>query len=187
MAIKIFIDQGHNPKGPNTGSFGNGIKEADITYEVGVLLKNLLEANGNFSVMLSRNTPDEVLGSTNAGSLARRVQMANSWGADYFISIHTNAVTNPQANGTEIFTYRLMGPAYNMAVRILNSIVTRLDMRNRGVKQGNNLYVLRKTAMPALLIELGFITNPQDAYKLENNPFGFANAIYQGILEYFGL
>lgn len=187
MAIKIFIDQGHNPSGPNTGSVGNGLNEADITYNVGVILKDLLEANGNFSVMLSRKSPSEVLGSSNAGSLTERVRMANTWGADYFISIHTNAVANPQANGTEVFTYRLFGPAYNMAVRILNSIVTRLNMRNRGVKQGSNLFVLRRTRMPALLIELGFITNPQDAYKLENNQYGFANAIYLGILQYFGI
>ena len=187
MAIKIFIDQGHNPSGPNTGATGNGLNEADITYRVGVLLRDLLLENGNFQVMLSRKTPNEVLGNSNAGSLAERVRMANIWGADFFISIHTNAVANPQANGTEILTYRLSGPAYNMATLILNSIVTRLNMRNRGVKLGNNLFVLRRTVMPALLIELGFITNPSDAYKMDTNPEGFAYAIYQGILEYFGL
>ena len=187
MPIKIFIDPGHNPRGVNTGAVGNGLNEADVTYRVGTSLKNLLLNNGNFSVRMSRNTPTEVLGTSNQGSLTERVRRANSWGADYFISLHTNAVNNPQANGTEIFTYRLSGPAYNMAVPILSSIVNRLDMRNRGIKQGNTLYVLRRTYMPALLIELGFITNPSDAYKLDNNPFGFANAIYQGILEYFGL
>ncbi len=186
MAIKIFIDQGHNPTGPNTGSTGNGLNEADVTYDVGVRLKALLDNNPNFSAMLSRKTPTEVLGNSNSGSLIERVRMANTWGADIFISLHTNAVTNPAANGTEIFTYRLSGPAYNLATRILNSIVLRLDMRNRGVKQGSNLYVLRRTKMPALLIELGFITNPEDAYKLENDPQGFANAIYQGILSYYG-
>ena len=187
MAIKIFIDQGHNPQGPNTGATGNGLNEADVTYKVGVGLKDLLEANGNFQVMLSRKAPNEILGISNSQSLTERVRMANRWGADFFISIHTNAVANPQANGTEILTYYLSGPAYNMAVDILNSIVNLLDMRNRGVKRGNNLFVLRRTAMPALLIELGFITNPSDAYKLETNPEGFSYAIYQGILKYFGL
>ena len=187
MSIKIFIDQGHNPSGANTGATGNSLNEAFVTYEVGIFLKRLLVNNGNFSVMLSRNLQTEVLGSSNSESLFERVRMANEWGADYFLSLHTNAVSNPMANGTEIFTYRLYGPAYNMASDILNSIVTRLDMRNRGVKQGSNLYVLRRTKMPALLIELGFITNPQDAYKLKNNSFGFANAIYLGMLDYFGL
>ena len=184
MAIKIFIDQGHNPQGPNTGSAGNGLNEADVTYRVGEILKNLLIENGSFQVMTSRKTPTEVLGTTNSGSLAERVTMANNWGADYFISLHTNAVVNPQANGSEIFTYRLSGPAYNMARIILRNIVANLNMRNRGVKDGNSLYVLRRTKMPALLIELGFLSNESDAYKLRTNPEGFAYAIYQGILEY---
>lgn len=184
MAIKIFIDQGHNPSGPNTGSSGNGLKEADVTYRVGEILKNLLIQNGSFQVMTSRKSPTEVLGNSNSSSLTERVRMANNWGADYFISLHTNAVANPQANGSEIFTFRLSGPAYNMARIILRNIVARLDMRNRGVKEGRSLYVLRRTKMPALLIELGFISNERDAYKLETNPEGFAYAIYQGILEY---
>ena len=71
-----------------------------------------------------------------------------------------------------------------MARIILRNIVANLNMRNRGVKEGNTLYVLRRTKMPALLIELGFLSNESDAYKLNTNPEGFAYAIYQGILEY---
>ena len=185
MSIKIFIDPGHNPFGPNTGSVGNGLNEAEVTYNVAIRLKELLDENPDFSTMISRKTPTEILGTSNATSLMERVRMANVWGADFFISIHTNAVASPAPNGTEIFTYRLFGPAYNMANKILTSIVSRMDMINRGVKQGSNLYVLRKTRMPALLIELGFISNPRDAEKLKNDPYGFANAIYQGIMNYF--
>ena len=183
MAIKIFIDQGHNPKGPNTGSVGNGLNEADVTYRVGELLKQYLLNNGSFQVMMARKSPDEIIGTSNSTSLIRRVQMANEWGADYYISLHTNAVANPQANGSEIFTYRLSGPAYSLARIILRNIVVNLNMRDRGVKEGNTLYVLRRTKMPALLIELGFISNKSDAYKLDTNPEGFAYSIYQGILE----
>jgi len=187
MAIKIFIDQGHNPSGANTGSEGIGINEDEVTYEVGRYLYNLLNQNSEFEARLSRNTPTEVIGMSNAESLRQRVLMANSWGADYFISIHTNAFQNPSANGSEAFVYSRQGEAYVFAEYILNSIVERLDMNDRGVKIRPSLYVLRRTRMPATLIELGFITNPSDARKLRENPQGFANAMYQGILEYFGL
>ncbi|MBE6674512.1 MAG: N-acetylmuramoyl-L-alanine amidase, partial [Ruminococcaceae bacterium] len=89
MAIKVYIDQGHNPNPPNTGAEGNGYREQDITYRVGQSLAELLRSNGNFEVRLSRPTPQTQLGTSNASSLRQRVNEANSWGADYFISIHT--------------------------------------------------------------------------------------------------
>ena len=93
MATKIYIDQGHNPESPNAGAEGNGYREQDRTYRVGIELAQLLRSNGNFDVRLSRPTPSTQLGSSNSSSLRARVNDANSWGADYFISIHTNAST----------------------------------------------------------------------------------------------
>ncbi len=185
--IKIFIDQGHNPEGANTGAEGLGLNEDEVVYEVGRYLYNLLSQNPEFEAMLSRDTPEEVLGSSNAESLRLRVNMANNWGADYFLSIHTNAFSNPAANGSEAFVYSSEGEAYTLAEYILTSIVERMGTRNRGVKIRPSLYVLRRTRMPAVLIELGFLTNPSDARKMRDDPYGFAYAIYQGLLEYFGL
>ena len=88
MAIRIFIDQGHNPSGPNTGAEWNGLIEQDITYTVGLYLAELLSADPRFEVRLSRTSPGEILGTSNATSLSARVQAANDWPADYFISIH---------------------------------------------------------------------------------------------------
>ena len=105
MAIKIYIDQGHNPEPPNTGAEGNGYREQDITYEVGIRLAELLRQNPNFEVRLSRPTRQTQLGTSNSGSLRTRVNDANSWGADYFISIHTNASESRSANGTEVLVY----------------------------------------------------------------------------------
>lgn len=187
MAIKIFIDQGHNPSGPNTGAEGNGLKEQDITYIVGRYLYDLLVSNGNFEVRLSRNTPDEVLGTSNATSLRERVQMANSWNADYFISIHVNGSTNPSANGTEGYVYAEETQSYYLAEQMVNAIVNRIGTRKRGVFSRPSLYVLRRTRMPAVLMELAYISNISDAEKLENDPYGFAYAMYTGILTYFNL
>ncbi len=187
MAIKVVIDAGHNPQGVNAGAEGNGLREQDINYAVAQELATLLRADANFEVRLTRNTPTEVLGTTNASSLQQRVQIANSWPADYFISIHANASTNPEANGTEVYTFRNTGAAHELAEDIQDAIVEELDMRDLGVKTNPSLYVLRRTSMPAVLVELGFITNASDARKMSENPEGFARAIYNGMLEYFDL
>ena len=100
MAIKIYIDQGHNPENPNAGAEGNGLLEQNITYRVGKELAGLLQANPNYEVKLSRPTPDTSLGSSNSTSLRARVDDANAWGADYFIRIHTNASV-PLTSGLE--------------------------------------------------------------------------------------
>lgn len=187
MAIKIYIDQGHNPEAPNTGAVGNGYREQDISYEVGVRLAQLLNQNPEFEARLSRPTRQTQLGTSNASSLKERVNGANSWGADYFISIHTNASETPSARGTEVLVYRIPSTSANFAEYILEGVVDASGFPNRGVKARPGLYVLRKTSMPAVLVELGFISNPQEANAMANNPELFARGIYQGILNYFSL
>ena len=183
--IKIFIDQGHNPKGVNAGAEGNGLLEQDINYQVGIYLAELLRENGNFEVMLSRPTPETTLGTTNSESLQQRVNMANDWGAQWFISIHSNASENPDANGSEVYVYSRTSPAFPLAEDILEEIVERVGTKDLGVKENPSLYVLRRTNMPALLIELGFVTNEGDALLLRDEQYLFAYAIYQGILDFF--
>ncbi len=185
--IKIYIDQGHNPQGINAGAEGNGMREQDINYEVGIYLSELLLENGNFDVRLSRPTPETTLGTSNATSLQARVNDANSWGAQWFISIHTNAAENPAANGTEVYVYNRSSRAFALAEDIQEEIVERLGTRDLGVKENPSLYVLRRTNMPALLVELAFITNESDAMLLREDRYMFAYAIYQGILDFFDL
>jgi N-acetylmuramoyl-L-alanine amidase len=182
MAIKIVVDAGHNPQGVNAGAEGNGYREQDLVYAVAQELATLLAADDRFEVRLTRPTEDTVLGTTNAESLRERVRLANEWPADYFISIHANASTNPAVNGTEVYTFRNSGAAHELAEAIQAAIVSELDMRDIGVKTNPSLYVLRRTAMPAVLVELGFITNASDAQKMADNPQGFARAIYNGLL-----
>jgi len=187
MAIKIFIDQGHNPSGVNSGAEGNGLREQDITYIVGRYLYDLLSANPNFEAKLSRENANVTLGTSNLTSLQQRVRMANAWNANYFISIHTNGSVNPEGNGTEAYVYSLDGESAVLAEYIVDSISDRMGTVNRGVFSRPSLYVLRKTRMPAVLVELGFISNYEDAQKMKNDPYGFAYAIYSALLNYFGL
>lgn len=186
MAIKIYIDQGHNPKNPNAGAEGNGLREQDLVYPIGVELAARLNANPEFETRLSRPTPTTQIGTSNSTSLRLRVQDANAWGADYFISLHTNAAESAAANGSEAFAFSRPSAAYSLGTDILQRMTAVTGLRNRGMQVRTNLYVLRKTAMPAVLVELGFITNPGDAFLMRDNPALFAEGIYQGILEYTG-
>ena len=184
MAIKIYVDQGHNPVNPNAGAEGNGLREQNITYRIGQELATLLRADPNFEVRLSRPSADTQLGNSLNSSLQARVGDANAWGADYFISLHTNASEITSATGTEAFVYSRTGAAYPLAEDIVRGVTDVTGLPNRGTFVRSGLYVLRKTAMPAVLLELGFITNPGDAALMNQNPQLFAEGIYQGIKTY---
>ncbi len=187
MSIKIYIDQGHNPVNPNAGAEGNGLREQDLVYTIGQRLADRLRANPDFEVRLSRPTRDTQLGTSTGTSLAARVNEANRWGADYFISLHTNAASSSSASGSEAYVYTRNSRAFDFAEDILTNLTDVTGLRDRGVQARPGLYVLRKTQMPATLLELGFITNPGDAALMRDNPGLFAEGIYQGILEYTGV
>ena len=187
MAIKIYIDQGHNPNNPNAGAEGNGLREQDLTYRIGVALADLINANPNLEARLSRPSADTQLGTSNASSLSARVNDANTWGADYFISLHANASSSESASGTEGYVYALDTSAAELSEDIVENLSEATGLRDRGVFARPSLYVLRRTAMPATLIELGYITNAGDAALMNENPELFAKGIYNGILEYLNL
>ena len=187
MAIKIYIDQGHNPVNPNAGAEGNGLREQNIVYRIGQELAVLLRQSGNYEVRLSRPTPDTQLGTSNATSLSARVSEANSWGADYFISLHTNASELSAATGSEAFVFSLGGVAEALAADILAGLARETGLADRGVFARPSLYVLKRTAMPATLVELGFITNARDARLMNEEPLLFARGVYDGIVAYTGL
>lgn len=184
--IRIYIDQGHNPTGNhNSGATtDDGLDEGKMTYEIGHLLAVYLVQDGRFAVRLSRPTEDTILGTDNNSSLAARVQGAEEYEADFFISIHINAFTSDAAYGTEVYTLSGEGEAFEFGSAILQGIVDAAEMRNRGMKT-KEFYVLKNTTMPSTLLELGFITNPNDAAKLQEHPEKFAEGIYNGICAYF--
>ncbi len=182
---KIYIDQGHNPVNPNAGAEANGYREQDLVYEIGVETAALLSAAGQ-EVRLSRTTPETQLGTSNASSLAARVNDANTWGADYFVSLHANASDIESASGSEAYVFRRGGVAEELAESILRELSAVTGLENRGVFSRPTLYVLRRTNMPATLIELGFITNPADSALMANDPWLFATGVANGILDYIG-
>ncbi len=184
--IKIYIDQGHNPTGTwNMGAVGNGVFEQDINFEVGIRLAALLRQNPRFEVKLSRPTAGTVLGYDNSSALNARSAEANAWGADYFISIHSNAAEDYHANGIEAFSYSDTDEGYPLGIALVDSLVNATGFPRRGMFVRPELSVLRKTEMPAVLVELGFVSNPAEAAVLASNPDLFAQALYDGVIAYF--
>lgn len=176
--MKFYIDAGHG--GNDVGAVGvGGVHEADINLAVAKHLQVELERNGH-AVKMCRTTDIQ-------RSLAERTEEANKWGADYFISIHANWAEDATANGTETFCYKFGGNGEKMAVKVQKHLLSALSTKDRGIKEAN-FYVLRKSTMPAILIELGFISNKSDCGKLTNSNYqkNCAIAICKGICEYFG-
>lgn len=170
--MKIVIDEGHN-RGQDIGSVAIG-NEDIMNVQTGEIVVDKLQALGHKVLRTLDHVPQNVdLGT----SLYVRANAANSWGADLYVSIHANC---GGGHGTEVWIDS--ESSRNIATKIANNIAA-IGYVNRGVKvqgvDGPNLYVLKNTNMPALLIEQCFVDNKSDI--VEFNPENMANAIVAGI------
>ncbi len=150
---KIFVDAGHG--GSDPGAIGpTGLQEKDVNLDVALRLRDWLQGLGA-TVEMSRTTDIFI-------PLGTRADLANSFGADRFISIHNNAFSNPSANGTETFTApNPLVTTRDFGQQTLNYLLWYLGLRNRGLKTAN-FTVLIRTTMPAVLSESAFVTNPAE-------------------------
>ena len=175
----VCIDPGHGGKDP--GATGGGVREKDIVLNVAKKIGAFLEARG-CTVMLTRETDVFV-------ELSDRARMANAAKADLYVSIHCNSVRdNARATGMEVYHYTRASEASKRAARdIYDKLLPVCGLRGRGVK-AKDLAVLRETVMPAVLVELGFISNPDDCRKLTNFAWqdDAARAIADGIVKAVG-
>ena len=186
--IRIYIDQGHNPVPyHNSGAAGNDLYEHDLTFVIGCALAELLKADGRFEICLSRPNKGVVLGTDNASSHEARVEGAKTFEADYLISLHVNSYTDGSPNGIEVYTVENDTLSRAFGESLLEGLVGSTGLRDRGMKQNPDLYILKNATMPAALLEMGFISNSGDAAVLAEHPELFAQGIYDGILDYFGL
>ncbi len=176
----IIIDPGHG--GTDSGNTFGTIYEKDVVLKVSKLVERKLAATGA-NVLMTRT--DDVY-----PTLPDRVDFTNVNYGEIFVSIHANSVlNNTTANGTETFYAMTSGDkqeSIDLATFVNNQIVNDLKMRNRGVKN-EQFYVIRNTIIPAILVELGFLTNSEDRAKLTDDHYIelFAESIYKGIVEYY--
>lgn len=183
--IKVFLDPGHNHSGYDTGAYGYGLKEQDITYLIAEKVKSKLERTG-VKVKMSRNSITENCKNTSIiESLRHRSDMANEWGADYFVSIHCNA---GGGTGTETYARVYGSKAHKLAEAVQSVIIKDIGLSDRGVKT-EDFSVLVRTNMPAILVETAFIDKRKDATLLgsEEGRECFASAITKGIANYLNI
>jgi len=184
--MKICIDAGHG--GTQPGAVGYfGTKEKDITLQVALQLRDVLK-NAGVDVVMTRESDKDVRTAKQPNELQARCDVANNSKADVFISIHCNASNDSSAHGTETWYYPKDAKSKTLAQFIQTELVKQIGLKDRGVKQGN-YYVTRYTKMPAVLVELAFISNPEEEVLLRNKAFQrkCAVGVANGILLFFGM
>jgi N-acetylmuramoyl-L-alanine amidase len=171
----VVIDAGHGGRDPGAIGIG-GLREVDVIMPISLQVARQLEQNG-IQVILTR-TGDYFV------DLAPRVQIARRANADLFVSIHANAINmrRPDVNGLETYHY---GLGEDLARTIHNTILQSVNIGDRRVRRAR-FFVLRNNPMPAVLVEVGFVTGATDAPKLADPAFRsqMADAIARGILLY---
>lgn len=170
----IVVDAGHGGSHPGTNR--KGVLEKDITLDIVLYLKELLDKS-DIKVYYTREDDANP-------SFEERVQLANQINADYFVSVHINADENSRAsNGTEALYYTQDKRSLKFAEICVEQLSDTLGSRNRGVTNGDSIYIIRNSKVPVTLLEVGFISNDaeynllcSDAYKKKA-----AEGIYKAI------
>ena len=175
--MKWYLDFGHGGKDPGAVSY-NKTKESDTVLKIGMLIKNNLEKN-NEKVITTREKDLYY-------SLDYRTSKANKENCDYFISLHMNSSTNKSAKGVEVWVYDEKSKVYSLSKNICTNLSKDINTPNRGVKISKNFYVLKKTKMPSLLIEIDFISNSTVENSLKDDTYikTIANSISNSLLTF---
>jgi N-acetylmuramoyl-L-alanine amidase len=178
----IVIDPGHG--GSDSGARQNGLTEKLITLDVSQRLRTLLVARG-WNVKMTRETDTDVFEPNDSAhdELQARCDIANAAGARLFISVHVNSFTSSELNGTTTYYYKGRDRAPAEAVQ--RRLIAALGTKDDGVRKAD-FYVIRHAAMPAMLIETAFMSNPDDASLLRSSSFlqKIASAVADGVGDY---
>jgi N-acetylmuramoyl-L-alanine amidase len=180
----VVIDAGHGGTDHGARAKAPFCEEKRVCLQTARLVKKYLDQLG-YHVVMTRNTDAFV-------PLAKRVETATQAGSAAFVSIHYNSSRSPAAQGIEIFFFdskedrSRTASSKKLAEAILPRLIRRTQAPSRGVKKGN-FYVIRETSMPAILVEGGFISNPQERLLLKQREYQeqIARGIADGIDQYF--
>ena len=187
--MNILIDPGHGL--PDPGACANGIREADYVLATAHYLKNYLCAAGHVAHLTRAG--DHALGPDKRSDLAARCAIEQSWKPDLFLSLHCNAFIETGAHGFEVWTSKGETRSDIAAECFINAFskafpdrVLRRDFsdgdgdKERGLEQ-KDLYVLANTKGPAVLVELGFLSNKNEAIWLNEKQIEIVKALAAGV------
>lgn len=183
----IYLDAGHG--GPDPGTIYKNIYEKDINLSIVKKLQEILEKDGAI-VYLTRygdyDLSKNYTGSRKKSDLNNRAKIINNSKADIYISIHLNSISSSTWSGAQVFYDDVNDK--NKGLAILMQKQLKKDLKtNREVKEINNMLMNRKITIPGVLIEAGFLSNPNDRYKLQKDEYQYkvAESIKTGIIEFF--
>ncbi len=187
----IVVDVGHG--GFDSGKIGvNGELEKDINLQVALKLKKTLEDMG-MSVIMTREDDqglyDENASNKKAQDLQRRCDLINQEKPLMTISIHQNSYTSPEIKGAQVFYYTTSTESQKLAEILQKTLIEQVDPQNhREAKANDSYYLLKKTDSVIVIVECGFLSNPQEAEKLSDEEYQqkMADAICTGINKYLG-
>ncbi len=170
----VFVDPGHG--GNDVGAVGNGIYEANVVLAISLKLGRILQEMG-YTVVYARTDNTEV-------ELQPRVALAEKVRADVFVSVHANSLEARQVNVSGIETYYAPGAVLGgrLANFVHNQIINLTGANDRGIRTAR-FHVIRRTSMPSILVETGFVTNPTESANLNSSSYQerMALAIARGI------
>ncbi|MGC7871161.1 N-acetylmuramoyl-L-alanine amidase [Desulfosporosinus sp. SYSU MS00001] len=186
----IVIDPGHG--GADPGAQNSGVKEKDVNLDVSLRLRKALEAEG-CTVILTRDVdkdfynPGQYVGrAAKRIDLNRRISLASLNNADLFVSIHANSFPRRNTYGMETY-YHQKSPAGKILAENIQEHLTKLQLDNKRKAKAGDYYLLNQTMMPAVIVEVGFISNPRERKLLLSSDYrdSIAKAIGDGIESYF--
>ncbi len=183
----IAIDAGHG--GSDCGAVGQaGTLEKNLTLPIAQKVQELLQKDGA-KVYMTRNADVDVYGryASDRAELQARVNVAEKNNVDLFVSVHINASLNKDISGVSSYYYPKTANDVRLARSIQNKLMSSFKMNDMGVREAN-FYVIKRSSMPATLLELGFISNKKEENLMRSKWYQdkAATAIFEGIKNYFG-
>ncbi len=187
----VVIDAGHG--GDDPGKVGvHKEEEKVINLQIAKLLQKELE-NAGVRVVMTRETDadlaDEDASNKKRQSLQRRCELATKENADCVVSIHQNSYTDASVKGAQVFYYSGSEEGKRLGEILQKYLVNSVDASNHRKAKGNDsYYLLKKIGSPTVIVECGFLSNPNEAVLLSNQEYQIkiAKAICEGIIEYLG-
>lgn len=188
-AKKIVIDAGHGGRDP--GMVGTeGVEEKRINLAIAQKLENLLEENG-FEVIMTRDSDEglyeEDAQNKKAQDMQRRCEIIKEAEPLLTVSIHQNSYSDPSVKGPQVFYYQHSAEGEKLASFIQNSMNEGLEAESPKEAKANDSYYLLKRSEGVLnIVECGFLTNPEEALRLQEEDYQqkIAGCIYEGIMQY---
>lgn len=182
--IKIAIDAGHGGYDPGT-SF-EGVIEKDVNLAVALKLRDVLLLNG-YDVLVTRDEDEDFLltsGPKKQKDMNARKQMIEEYGTHYLISIHSNSIPSPKWKGAQVFYQSERDQSQKLAMLVQDRLRNLTDTTREA--KPTDFYLTRETEIIGIVVEVGFLTNPEDRANLINEEYQYklAWAIAQGMIEY---